>query len=49
MMKAPKLILMPQLDPPKPFSFRAEDWNRWAQRWERYRSAAGLANRTKEN
>lgn len=25
--------------------FRAEDWNRWAQRWERYRRAADLVHR----
>lgn len=49
MTEVPKPILMPQLDPPKAFSFRAEDWNRWAQRWERYRSAAGLAHRAEED
>lgn len=40
-----KPIVLPQLDPPKSFFFRAEDWNRWAQRWERYRRAADLVHR----
>ncbi|XP_011879086.1 PREDICTED: uncharacterized protein K02A2.6-like [Vollenhovia emeryi] len=44
-----KPILIPQLDPPKPFTFHAEDWNRWSQRWERYRRAAGLAQRSEED
>ncbi|XP_018369319.1 PREDICTED: uncharacterized protein LOC108765221, partial [Trachymyrmex cornetzi] len=44
-----KAIVIPHLDPPKAFSFKTEDWNRWAQRWERYRHAAGLAQRSQED
>ena len=30
------------VNPPKPFSFKPEEWNKWIRRFERFRLAFGL-------
>ncbi len=37
-----------RLDPPKAFSFEPKDWPAWAENFERFRSASGLAKQPEE-
>lgn len=38
-----------QVAPPQPFNFKAEEWPKWIQRFERFRKATGLDDKTGEN
>lgn len=39
---------MYQIPAPEQFSFRPDDWNKWIDRFERFRSASGLKSKEKE-
>ena len=38
-----------QVPPPDKFSFKPEDWTRWIRRFERFRKATGLDQKSGEN
>ena len=38
-----------QVPPPEKFSFKPEDWTRWIRRFERFRNATGLDQKSGEN
>ena len=38
-----------QVPPPEKFSFKPEDWTRWIRRFERFRKATGLDQKSGEN
>ena len=38
-----------QVPPPEKFSFKPEDWTRWIRRFERFRKATGLDQKSDEN
>lgn len=38
-----------QVPPPDKFTFKAENWPRWARRFERFRKATGLDMKDSEN
>ena len=38
-----------QVPPPEKFSFKPEDWTRWIRRFERFRKATGLDQKSGKN
>ena len=38
-----------QVPPPEKFNFKPEDWTRWIRRFEKFRKATGLDQKSGEN
>ena len=43
------LVANYQVPPPEKFSFKPEDWTRWIRRFEKFRKATGLDQKSGEN
>ena len=44
-----RIISTFQVNPPKQFTFKSEEWEKWSCRFERFRIASGLTKESEES